>query len=105
MAAGHAAAVDGAAARPHCRRLAEAVTRRCAEQCGHFTADGRRDEPGEADRARAYRAELARAAEAVLQPGPIRDGVAHPHADPPPEMAIGHEHTASTATARCPAAG
>jgi hypothetical protein len=105
MATGHAAAADGAAARPRCRRLAEAVTQRSAEQCGHVTADGRHDEPGEADRARAYRAELVRPAEAVLQPGAIPDSVAYPHADPRPEMAIGHERTASTATGSCPATG
>jgi len=104
MATGHAAAADGAAARPHGRRLAEAVTQRSAEQCGHVTADGH-DEPGEADRARTYRAELACPAEAVPQPGAIPDSVAYPHADPPPEMAIGHERTASTTTGSCPAAG
>jgi len=98
MATGYAAVADGAAARPHGRRLEEAVTQRSAEQCYH-------DEPGEADRARAYRAELVRPAEAVLQPGATPDSVAYPHEDPPPEMAIGHEQTAATPAGSCPAAG
>jgi hypothetical protein len=107
MATRHAAAADGAAARRHGRRRAKATTQPGAEQRGHFTftADGRHDEPGEAGRARTYRAELAYPAEAVLQPDPNSSGVAHSHADPPPEMAIGYEQTAATAAGSRPAAG
>jgi hypothetical protein len=108
MATRHAAAADGAAPRPHCGgRRAQAVTQLTAEPDDHctFTADGRQDEPGEAGRARTYRAELACPAVAVLQPGPVSVAVAHAHADPHPEIAIGHEQTAVSAAGSCPAAG